>query len=642
MATAAPPPRIDYLTKDFNSFRRLMLDRLAVLVPAWTERHASDTGMVLLDILAYAADYLSYDQDAVATEAYLGTARRRISARRHARLLDYFMNDGCNARVFVVLQASAAVGTAGFVLPAGTPLLTRAAQQPLVMTLEAMLPAVSAGSQVFETMHVLTLRTSYNAISLAPGAALPVGTTSATLTDTTPSLSTTLGSGDLLLFEEVEGPQSGLPQDADPTHRQVVRLTSVTANPGAATVVVAWAPLDALTFSIVPAACVARGNVVLVDHGQTLSAPEALAAVVAGVSYRPVLARSPVTQQGHVVSAQGDLVLFDPQAPASAAIPSVLANVRPAIELAQATATTPITWTVQQDLLSSDAFATDFALEVDDAGSAHLRFGDDVGGKAADPGSSFQASYRIGNGLAGNVGAESIVHVVLPEDPGILGVRNPLPATGGVDPETVVEVQTNAPQAFQIQQRAVTRSDHVTAALQCPGVKSAAAQLRWTGSYYAVTVTVQRVGGQPVDSTFRAQVLAFLDPFRLAGWDIEVVPPTFVPVAVGLSVAIAPGYLTSNVFAALTTALGTGTTATGQPAFFNPDNFTFGQAIYFSQIVGAAMAVPGVAWIDTGSASTFFTPVHTPVPFNLATAVIQLGATQLPSATITLSVSEGP
>jgi len=32
--------------------------------------------MVLIDILAYAADYLSYDQDAVATEAYLGTSRR--------------------------------------------------------------------------------------------------------------------------------------------------------------------------------------------------------------------------------------------------------------------------------------------------------------------------------------------------------------------------------------------------------------------------------------------------------------------------------------------------------------------------------------------------------------------------------------
>jgi hypothetical protein len=50
-------------------------------------------------MLAYAADQLSYYQDAVATEAYLGTARRRTSARRHARLVDYFMHDGANARL---------------------------------------------------------------------------------------------------------------------------------------------------------------------------------------------------------------------------------------------------------------------------------------------------------------------------------------------------------------------------------------------------------------------------------------------------------------------------------------------------------------------------------------------------------------
>ena len=45
---------------------------------------------MLVEALAYTADQLSYQQDAVATEAYLGTARRRVSIRRHARLMDYF------------------------------------------------------------------------------------------------------------------------------------------------------------------------------------------------------------------------------------------------------------------------------------------------------------------------------------------------------------------------------------------------------------------------------------------------------------------------------------------------------------------------------------------------------------------------
>lgn len=46
----------------------------------------------------------SYFQDAVATEAYLDTARQRISVRRHARLVDYALHEGCNARTWVCLQ----------------------------------------------------------------------------------------------------------------------------------------------------------------------------------------------------------------------------------------------------------------------------------------------------------------------------------------------------------------------------------------------------------------------------------------------------------------------------------------------------------------------------------------------------------
>ena len=62
-----------------------------------------DLGMTLVELLAYVGDYLSYYQDAVATEAYLDTARQRISVRRHARLVDYRMHEGSNARAWVTV-----------------------------------------------------------------------------------------------------------------------------------------------------------------------------------------------------------------------------------------------------------------------------------------------------------------------------------------------------------------------------------------------------------------------------------------------------------------------------------------------------------------------------------------------------------
>jgi len=102
--TPGREPEINYLAKDYVSFKQLMLDRMAVLMPQWKERHAADLGIALVELLAYVGDYLSYEQDVVTTEAYLSTARRRTSVRRHARLVDYFMHDGCNSRVWVHLM----------------------------------------------------------------------------------------------------------------------------------------------------------------------------------------------------------------------------------------------------------------------------------------------------------------------------------------------------------------------------------------------------------------------------------------------------------------------------------------------------------------------------------------------------------
>ena len=99
-------PDIDYLARDYQRLRRLIFDRLALLVPDWRERHVPDVGMTLVELLAYVGDRLSYYQDAVATEAYLDTARKRISVRRHARLVDYHLHEGCNARAWVCLSVA--------------------------------------------------------------------------------------------------------------------------------------------------------------------------------------------------------------------------------------------------------------------------------------------------------------------------------------------------------------------------------------------------------------------------------------------------------------------------------------------------------------------------------------------------------
>ncbi len=87
-------------------------------------------------------------------------------------------------------------------------------------------------------------------------------------------------------------------------------------------------------------------------------------------------------------------------------------------------------------MLGSTPSATDFVVEIDNASVAHLRFGDGEYGMTTDPGTQFNAQYRIGNGTPGNVGLGAIAHVVTNAS-AISGVTNPIAASGGVDAETL-------------------------------------------------------------------------------------------------------------------------------------------------------------------------------------------------------------
>ncbi len=630
-------PSIDYLAKDYASFRRLMLDRLAVNLPGWSERSPADLGIALVEVLAYAADHLSYEQDAVATEAYLGTARRRVSVRRHAKLLDYAMHDGASARAWVVLTVDPAAD--GVVLPgprtieggapldaSGTLFLTRAGALPAVIDDSGAEEALRAGAQPFEALHDLTLRTACNEMRFYTwgdeDCCLPRGATRAYLRNDGDALAA-LAPGRVLVFEEVRGAESGRPEDADPALRHAVRLTGVAFTedpllpevegepPGAQrlrVVEIGWDAGDALPFPLclrevadprdaqerVPVS-VARGNVVLVDHGVT-QAPEVLEAVPESGRYRPRLARAPVAREGRVAAMGGATVPFDPAAPAAAASAFGPRDAAPAVRLRESG--TGRLWLPAADLLASDAFDREFVVESDEDGTVSLRFGDGVHGRAPLYGAPLDAVYRMGGGLAGNVGAEAIAHVVSAE-PGILAVRNPLPGGGGTDPEPIAQVRLYAPQAFRTQERAVTEADYAAAAERHPSVQRAAATFRWTGSWHTVFVTVDRKGGQPVDAAFQAELAAFLERFSLAGYDLEIEPPRFVPLDLAFTVCVAPGHLRAEVEAALFDAFSNRDSPDGGRGFFHPDNFTFGQPVYLSRIVAAAMAVPGVAFVDT-------------------------------------------
>lgn len=628
---SAAPPDINYLAKDFGGFVQVMLDRLAVLTPTWTERHPADLGITIVEALAYAADHLSYQQDAVSTEAYIDTARSRISLRRHARLVNYLINEGCNARTFVYLAAAAD----GVPIPAGTqfyvgvPGLPSAAQAN--DTVAAQLE--QSTQPVFESLQNGVLYVAHNKIDFYTwgdgSCCLSQGATAATLAGSYPQLAP----GDVLIFEEVLGPQTGDPADANPAHRCAVCLTTVTLTDytgaplqdpvnGQLITQIAWSSADALAFPLcisstmeaetgpvaVDGVSVARGNIVPADHGVWVGPPDedlgtvpaAPAAPVAGSGcsctasspvanplprFYPSLQRSPLTFS----------VAYDGTASAAAFLVPDSAAAAPNLALTDGNGNV---WLPQKDLLSSGPFDRVFVPEIENDGTVFVRFGDGQYGMAADSGLNFSAQYRVGNGSAGNVGHDALGHAVLPAGwlhptTDIALVRNPLPGTGGIDPEDMQHIAQFAPFAYESQQRCVTEADYGQSASALPGVSEARGTLRWTGSWYTAFVSLEptapTVTPPLIDSTTTA-----LNMLRMMGTDVAVEAAVIVGLQIVIEICVDPEHFRGDVYAALMQLFVSGNQCDGSTGILNPSNFSFGQTVYASPLIAAAQAVEGV------------------------------------------------
>lgn len=677
-------PMLDYMARDYASFRQMLLDLVAQRQPNWVERSPADIGIALLELFAYEGDHISYFQDAVANEAFLDTARQRVSAKRHAKLVDYQMHDGRNAWTYVHVGVSAAGD-----VPVGTQLVTRIdtamrfdrdgsvpVPQPTappgtilheITDLDFKSDPALRQVRVFETAvktHVDPLNNEIRIHSWGnEQCCFPRGRTSAHLYTITAGTAVRppLNVGDYLLFEEVASPTTGAAADADPTHRQVVQITRINDNalmrdplflaaidpakqeptqapgPGPTPpplqlplLEVAWRAVDALTFPLcvtaqkadkkkVPCVSLARGNMVLADHGRTIASkptPSALANDGEIYSFTPPL---DATSTFRLRLGEGPLTMQCEPAGQPAAFPPLrdrpdltydVRAARPAIALRATKGAMPKEmYYPVADLLSSSEFDRHFVADVDDRGRAVLRFGDGEYGQSPQLIDEFEVWYRIGNGRNGNVGAEALAHVVTPAPlpanwPTVTRIRNPLPARDGTDPETIEEVRQYAPAAFRaVQLRAVTEQDYVDVALKLDGVAGAVANFRWTGSWYTVFVGIDPSdpanlltngrGITTLDPAFKQSILDALTQYRLAGYDLEIRSARYVPLDLAIHVCAKAGFFSGDVAGAVASALGSGTHR-GLQGLFNPARLNFGQTIYLSRIYEAVKAVEGV------------------------------------------------
>jgi hypothetical protein len=671
-----PQPEINYLAKDYASFRQLILDRLALLLPDWQERHVPDIGIALVEVLAYVGDYLSYYQDAVATEAYLDTARLRISVRRHARLVDYRMHEGCNARAWLCLETDTdrELDAKEIYFVTNTQQLEDFGKRIIQQTEFNQLQIPASHYDIFEPLVADNKIQIYEAHSKIQfytwgdgECCLAKGATRATLKDEwidieanppempkqqgykqapyeqskeaceVPNPETerkrrlNLKVGDILIFEEILGAKTGNPADADLTHRHAVRLTAVepVEDPllNQPVVEIEWAEADALPFTLCISAVlpapdcqpfadisVARGNVILVDHGKTTLDPLGQVPLKTSIGececgtvettkiadkFQPILKYAPLTfSQPADVSLPAAFMLNQDPRQALPQIKNLIGRPQMSKEEAVNQDETDFYWYAQSDLLDSQSDDRHLVAEIDNNGQAHLRFGNGELGRIPDALAEFEANYRTGNGTSGNVGAEVITYLILRQ--GVLnGVeihpRNPMPAQGGTEPESMAEVKMFAPGSIRKDlQRAITADDYARLAERNKKVQRAAAKILWTGSWYEARVSVDQRGTVDFEGSLQQEIEKSLYRYRRMGQDLCIIPADYVPLEIELLVCVSPHYQRGQVQAALIDVFSNRLMPDGQRGFFHPDNLTFGEGIHLSKLVATAQAVEGV------------------------------------------------
>lgn len=230
-------------------------------------------------------------------------------------------------------------------------------------------------------------------------------------------------------------------------------------------------------------------------------------------------------------------------------------------------------------------------VRIQDDGKTFVQTGNGVYGTRVNSGSeNVTASYRSGIGKGGNVDVGQL-SLLLTKPLGVVGVTNPIRASGGTDREGGGSARENIPLAVLALDRLVSLSDYADFARTFAGVGKAAALRVPSNTGELVRVVVAGVDDEPLDPTsdvvrnLHAALVRYGDP-ALA---VEVTVRSVALLLLSARVRIAESYSYALVEPKL------------RDAAFDAFGFarrSIGQNASGSELVAALSAVPGVQYVD--------------------------------------------
>ncbi|APR75693.1 Hypothetical protein A7982_01039 [Minicystis rosea] len=558
----APSPAVSYLARDAAGLLEVMLGRADVVMPSWTERGAADLTTMLVELLAERLDHLAYAQERAVTEGFLQEATLRRSVADHARALDCEPDPGLCATAMIRFRSD---GDEAVEISAGTLITSAQGDEAAV---------------IFATESSLALAPSLDILTLTEDC--ETGATSARVAlvadeqdedEIARSLARLVPGRWLVLYQGAHAPG------------HVVRVTSIEVGADT-TALVRWDPRRPAP-SRFPRGAEVYGNVVPAHHGVPLAAMGAGEVDALFGKYRAELTidvdgedgpevelpLGPVSVQARGYPVPGD--------EARAGVPSIQVAVD------------GVAWTRVESLAQQGPSDEVFVLREGEGGRSWLRFGDGVHGSAL-PARQVRLTIdlTVGLGRAGNVGASRLTRLLrTPPAPGIT-CDNPLPAVGGRDPESLDRLRYRVPKVAAQPESAITQEDYEAILGRMPAVAAARAHVIEEGVQPLVRMTVLLRDEDTIADAERlrrwAEVRRRLEQVRLLGFDVEAVPPAWVPLDLDIAVDADPHAHASDLHDLVVEAIA------GQGGMLDPDRSGLGGDVHLSALHQTVLAVPGV------------------------------------------------
>ncbi len=615
---------VDYQARDFNSFRRALLEFASQRYPNWQDRLEADVGIMLAEVMSGLGDEMAYYQDRIAREAYLETASQRLSLRRHARLVDYNVHDGLGGSGWLNVTVSTGVSDS---LAAGTQVQAQSDRGDSII--------YEIGRGLTDTLKGVTFTVNADINGITPhiwdedDLCIPRGATEMYVEGH-------LGAN-FVFDDPVEDPSGKWvvlaadgASDSPCPKRWIVRVTSATDMRDEVfardITRLRWQEEDALPFEMELEQLKVQGNILPITAGETLEHLFVVGEAVDDLSL-PVAEQTHLTRAVERCGGQSDGVRYLQTLPDLDGKQLVWLGKNtdeavPEVHLQEVSfdglnwQDSGNTWQWQRALLGVySSQPSDFHFTLEDGSwrrvvgywrngeevvhhdyaaneGTTLTFGDGEFGRVPAEGTQFQMTYRLGNGTNAEVAPDAISELV-DAVAFVDAINNPFAIDNAEEPESDEDVRRFAPQAFRtLTYRAVRADDYAEAAERLPWVQRAGAKLRWTGSWLSLFATPDPLGTTVLNDAYEEEMYQQLDRFRQAGREVYVAEPQYADVDLKITVCVQPhtyrGAVKEKLLALLigSEKLGAG--------YFSADHFTFGTPLRRTQLEAVVQSTPGV------------------------------------------------